>query len=214
MTTPTPDQAQVEQKSNDKEINFAQMRQKYERELAAKNAQIEEMQRAVQSKAVVQDDDDDDSDPYIDKKRLRKEQAKLSQNIKQETSSEIQRAVNQALQEERKQNWLKQNSDFYEVLQHADKFAQQDPELAETILQMPEGFERQKLVYKNIKALGIHKPAVKESSIQDRIDANKKSPYYQPSGPGSAPYSQVGDFSRQGQEQAYKKMKELQNRLR
>jgi hypothetical protein len=214
MTTPQTDQTQTEPKNNDKEVNFAQLRQKYERELASKNAQIEEMQRAAQTKPALQDEDDDDSDPYIDKKRLRKEQAKLSQNIKQETQGEIQKAVHMALSEERKQNWLKANNDFYDVLQHADKFAQQDPELAETILQMPEGFERQKLVYKSIKSLGLHKPEVKQASVQDKIDANKKSPYYQPSGVGASPYSQVGDFSKTGQEQAYKKMKELQNRLR
>lgn len=213
MTTQTDNQAQTEQKSNDKEVNFAQMRQKYERELAAKNAQIEEMQRAAQ-KPVAQEDDDDDSDPYIDRKKLKKEQARLQQNIKQETSSEIQRAVNQALGEERKSNWLKQNADFYEVLQHAEKFAQQDPDLAETILQMPEGFERQKLVYKNIKALGLHKPEVKQTSVQDKIDANKRSPYYQPSGVGSSPYAQVADCSPAGQKAAYAKMKELQARIR
>jgi hypothetical protein len=99
-------------------------------------------------------------------------------------------------------------------MQHAEKFAQKDPELAETILNMPDSFERQKLVYKSIKALGVHKPEVQAPSIQDKIDANRRSPYYQPSGPGSAPYQSQGDFSPAGQKNAYAKMKELQNRLR
>jgi len=89
-----------------------------------------------------------------------------------------------------------------------------DPELAESILEMPEGFERQKLVYKNIKALGIHKPAMKEPSIQEKVDANRRSPYYQPSGVSTAPYSQVGDFSNTGQKQAYEKMQQLKSQLR
>jgi len=79
---------------------------------------------------------------------------------------------------------------------------------------MPEGFERQKLVYKNIKALGLNMPEVKQPTIQDKIDANKRSPYYQPSGVGTAPYASVGDFSSQGQKQAYAKMQELKNKLR
>jgi len=79
---------------------------------------------------------------------------------------------------------------------------------------MPEGFERQKLVYKNIKALGLHKAPEKQSTVQDKIDANRKSPYYQPTGVGSAPYSQVGDFSDNGHKLAYEKMQALKKQLR
>jgi hypothetical protein len=79
---------------------------------------------------------------------------------------------------------------------------------------MPDTFERQKLVYKNIKAFGLDRPEAKQPSIQEKIDSNKRSPYYQPSGVGSAPYASAGDFSASGQKQAYDKMKELQNRLR
>lgn len=140
--------------------------------------------------------------------------AKFGEQSKQQTQSDINQAVHQALKEERKQNWIKTNPDFYEVLQNAEKFAQADPELAESILEMPEGFERQKLVYKNIKALGLHKPQVKQPSIQEKVDANRRSPYYQPSGVATAPYASVGDFSQGGQEQAYKKMQELKKQLR
>jgi hypothetical protein len=79
---------------------------------------------------------------------------------------------------------------------------------------MPDTFARQKLVYKNIKALGLHRPEAKAPSVQEKIDANRKSPYYQPSGVGTAPYQSVGDFSAGGQKQAYDKMQELKNRLR
>jgi hypothetical protein len=79
---------------------------------------------------------------------------------------------------------------------------------------MPEGFERQRLVYENIKALGVDKPISKEPSVQEKIEANRKSPYYQPSGVGAAPYASQSDFSAGGQKQAYEKMQELKNRLR
>jgi hypothetical protein len=78
---------------------------------------------------------------------------------------------------------------------------------------MPEGFERQKLVYKNIKALGIHKKDEPKPSIQDKVDQNRRTPYYQPTGVGTAPYANAADFSQSGQSAAYKKMKELQKRL-
>ena len=77
------------------------------------------------------------------------------------------------------------------------------------------GVERfQKLVYENIKALGVDKPEQKQNSVQEKIDANKRSPYYQPSGVGSAPYASAGDFSDSGQKNAYAKMQELKKRLR
>ena len=219
MTEETQVNQEQTQKNNDKEYNFRQLEAKYQRELAQERTARQEAERIAQEatlrKQQTPEDDDDDSEPYIDKKKLKKEQAKFGQQMKQETQSEIQRAVQTALQEERKNNWLKQNPDFYDTLQqHADKIVQRDPELAETILQMPDGFERQKLVYKNIKALGLDKPEVKQSSIQEKIDANRRSPYYQPTGIAAAPYAAAGDFSDVGQKNAYQKMKELQNKLR
>jgi len=100
-------------------------------------------------------------------------------------------------------------------MQHVEKFAQMDPELADTILEMPDTFERQKLVYKNIKALGVHKPKVVEASIQAKVDANRKSPYYQPTGVSPAPYNNsAGDFSPSGQKNAYDQMQKLKAQLR
>jgi hypothetical protein len=216
MTVPPQEnQEQVSQPSN-KELNFRALEAKYQQQLAVERAEKERLAQELEQKARLpyKDDEDEETDPYVDHKRLRKEQAKFGQQIKQETQTEIQKAVRTALNEERKQNWMKNNPDFYDVMQHAEKFAQSDPELAETILEMPEGFERQKLVYKNIKALGLHKPPQKEPSIQEKVDANRRSPYYQPTGVGAAPYSQVGDFSATGQKQAYEKMQQLKNQLR
>lgn len=215
MTSPTQENQVQEPQLSNKELNFRALEQKYQQQLAQERAEKERLALELQQRQQPQrDEEEEDSEPYIDHKRLRKEQAKFGQQIKQETQSEIQKAVRTALNEERKQNWMKNNPDFYDVMQHAEKFAQMDPELAETILEMPEGFERQKLVYKNIKALGLHKPQAKEPSIQDKIDANRRSPYYQPSGVGAAPYAQVGDYSNHGQKQAYEKMQQLKNQLR
>ena len=217
MTSPTQE-SQVQAPQDNKELNFRALEAKYQRQLEQeRSARLEaerQYQEATSKKSVQVDDDEDDSEPYVDKKRLNKTLAKFGQQTKQDTQSEIQKAVHTALNEERKQNWMKSNPDFFEVLQHAEKFAQKDPELAEAILDMPEGFERQKLVYKNIKALGLHKPEVKQSSIQEKVDANKRSPYYQPSGVGAAPYSNGGDFSPGGQKNAYDQMQKLKAQLR
>ncbi len=219
MTAPSTDnQVQnSENKSSDKELNFRALEQKYQRQLESeRNARLEaeRMVQEVQAKKQVSDDDEDDSEPYVDHKKLQKKLNKFGEQTKQQTQNEVKQAVQQALHEERRTNWLKSNPDFYDVLQHAEKFAQKDPELAEAILEMPDTFERQKLVYKNIKALGMHKPEVKGPSIQEKVDNNRRSPYYQPSGVGAAPYAAQGDFSLSGQKSAYDKMQELKKTLR
>ena len=215
QTENTEEAAGAQQK--EKEYNFAQLRQQAEqernmREQAEKRAQ--QLQQELESRSNPSDDDDDDDEPYIDRRRLKKELSRFEQQNKKATQSEIQQHIQQALTEERRQMWLKNNPDFNEVMQHAQKFADHDPELAETILEMPDGFERQKLVYRNIKAMGLHKKEEPKPSIQETIDRNRKSPYYQPSGVGSAPYAGAGDFSPSGQKNAYQKMQELKQRLR
>ncbi len=217
MTAPTQENQVQDSQVNNKELNFRALEAKYQRQLEQERAarlEAERIAQEVTSKKSLHVEEEDDSEPYVDHKKLKREQAKFGQQIKQETHSEIQKAVQTALQEERKQNWMKQNSDFHEVLQHAEKLAMSNPELAETILEMPDTFERQKLVYKNIKALGLHRPEIKQPSIQDKVDANRRSPYYQPSGVGSAPYASASDFSASGQKNAYDKMKQLQSQLR
>lgn len=197
---------------SDKEINFRALQSKYDKQLAEERQARLELENRL--KQIQQVDDDDVDEPYVDHKKLEKKLARFGEKAMQQTQSEIKNAVQSALYEERKQNWLKNNNDFYEVMQHAQRFAEKDPELAETILEMPDTFERQKLVYKNIKSMGLHKPEEKKQSIQDKIDANKKSPYYMPSGVGSAPYATQGDFSPSGQKQAYEKLQELKRNLR
>ena len=213
MTAQTQESQPQQQKVDTKELNFRQLEAKYEKQLQIERAARVEAERIAQERRIPEPEEDD-SEPYVDHKKIDKKLARFGEQSKQQTQSEIHKAVQVAISEERKQNWLKQNSDFYDVLQHAEKFAQHDPDLAETILEMPEGFERQKLVYKNIKALGLHKEAPKQASIQEKVDANRRSPYYQPSGVGTAPYSSQSDFSANGQKAAYEKMQQLKAQLR
>jgi len=214
MTTPNPD-INV---TNDKEINFRKLEARYEQQLAQERSARLDAEKRVQEFSQKQthadDDDDDPSEPYVEKKKLAKTLNRFGEQTKQQTQSDIKQAVNEALAEERRTNWLKANPDFQEVMQHADKFAMKDPELADSILEMPNTFERQKLVYKNIKAFGLHKPEEPKQSIQQKVDENKRSPFYHPSGVGTAPYSNAGDYSPNGQKQAYEKMKQLQQKVR
>jgi len=212
-----PDNQVQEQKPNDKELNFRKLEERYERALMQERAAREEAEKKAleaQSRRQTHVDDEDDDEPYVDKKKLARTFSQFEQKMEEKIERKAEERARALMNSERKDNWIKSNPDFYDVMQNAEKFAQHDPELAETILQMPEGFERQKLVYKNIKALGLHKPAERTPSIQEKIDSNRKSPYYQPTGVASAPYGMNGDYSKSGQKNAYDKMQELKSRLR
>lgn len=206
----------AETKPNDKEYNFRQLEQKFQRQLEQERAarmEAEKIAQEAQAKKHVVDDEDD-SEPYVDHKKLSRKLADFEKNMEKKIDQRAEEKARALLDHQKKESWMKQNPDFYEVLQHAEKFAQQDPELAEAILDMPDTFERQKLVYKNIKALGVHKPKPTEPSIQAKVDANRRSPYYQPTGIAPTPYSSQGDFSQAGQKNAYDQMQKLKNQLR
>lgn len=218
MNEQVQDTTTTEQKPNDKEYNFRQQEAKYERMLAQERAARAEMEKEFQrlqesSKNKFPEDDTDD-EPYVDHKRLEKKLTSFEKKLEEKIERKAEEKARNLLESEKRDSWIRSNSDFYDVLKHAEKLAQQNPELAETILQMPEGFERQKLVYSNIKALGLHKAESKQPSIQEKIDANRRSPYYQPTGVASPPYAAAGDFTPAGQKNAYAKMQELKARLR
>lgn len=219
MTSPTTEsQADVASiaKQNDREINFRKQEAMFQRQLEQQRQETESLRKELEnSRRQPQiEEEDDSSDPYVDHKKLNK---KLS-SFGQTTHSEIQKAMETAKQsakEELKQEmFLENNADFYDVLEKADELMIKAPKLAENILRMPNNFERQKLVYHTLKQLEIDKPAQKQSTIQDKVDANRRSPYYQPSGINASPYAAQSDFSPSGQKQAYEKMQQLKNSLR
>lgn len=199
----------------DKEKNFRAFEAKYQKQIEAERAERERLQREIELlRSKQQEEEEDDSEPYVDHKRLNKTLEKHGQATQSEIQKAMENAKYAAKEELKQEMWLESNPDFYDVLKHAQKFAEKAPRLAESILRMPDGFERQKLVYENIKTLGIDKPEQKVSSIQEKVDANRRSPYYQPSNVNPGPYSSQGDFSPTGQKAAYDKMKQLQSTLR
>jgi len=214
MTEAQVPNPQNDQKIVDKELNFRALEAKHKRELEQeRQARIEAEKRVQEIQSKQQQQDDEEDEPYVAPKKLDKKLAQFSQNTQLDIQKSMEIVKQQAKEEMKQEMWLEKNNDFYNVMQHAQKLYEEDKEMAETILTMPDNFDRQKLVYKTIKKLGLHEEK-KTPSIQDKIDSNRKSPYYQPSGVASAPYAATGDFSDVGQKNAYTKMQELKNRLR
>lgn len=233
MTSQIPTDTSVETPAvNEKEINFRKLEQRLKHEQDARKQaeeRAEAAERAAREREKVSrlntQDDDDDDEPYVDRKKLKKELGRFGEQTKQEIDKQVEERVQRALDQERKNSYLRDNPDFNKVMteEMLEKFSDKYPRLTENILRMPEGFERQKLVYENIKAMGFDKPEQKGPSIQDKVDANRRGPYYQPTGVGAPPFSspetagyasQKKDYSRSEMEQAYAKMQELKDRLR
>lgn len=212
----------VQNVQNDKEQNLGRMRQKYEYELAREQARREQLEQQInelkQHRQQLQEEPEDDtSEPYVDHKKLEKKLNRFGQHTQSEIKNAMQLAKEAAKEELKEEMFLDANPDFENTLSaYSEQFAQKHPKLASSILKMPPSFERQKLVYQNIKELGLDRPAQKPPSIQEKIDSNRKAPYYQPSSMGNAPYvsSSHGDFSTTGQKSAYDKMQDLKSRLR
>jgi hypothetical protein len=207
-----------ENKPSDKEINFRKIEEKHRRELAEMQMRLEESEKTAKQaleRNQVEDDDNDD-EPYVGHKRLEKKLSSFERKMEEKIDRKAEEKARMLIGQKEEEDWIKNNSDFSDVLKEENlvKLVNKAPGLAESIKRMPDGIEKQKLVYNTIKTMGLDKPEQKQSSIQDKIDANRRSPYYQPSGVGASPYNSVGDFSDAGQKNAYSKMKELQKRLR
>jgi translation elongation factor P/translation initiation factor 5A len=219
---------QTQEVKNDTiESNLSKQRKMYERQLEQeRGARQQAEERAATAERLAQersrradphdDDDQEDDEPYVDRRKLNKELHKFQKNIEQTIDQKAEAKAMALLEQERRSNYLKENNDFDQIMNPdtIEKFAQKHPRLAENILRMPEGFERNKLVYENIKALRIDQPEKQESSIQEKIDLNKRSPYYQPSSVGATPNAMAGDFSDSCQKNAYAKMQDLKKRMR
>lgn len=213
----TPDQNQ----QSDKEHNMAQLRKSLE---AERQARLIAEQRAAEIERVAQErikqanpavEDDDDDEPYIDKKRLNKRLVTFKKDQDDEIDRRVNNKVQQVLDQYKRDDFVRNNPDFQQVMSSdlVQRFAEEHKKLAENILEMPDGFERQKLVFQTIKSLGMDKPVQKEPSVQEKINANRRSPFLPAPGTNSPGYQAVGDFSETGQKNSYQQMKQLQKRM-
>ncbi len=202
----------------EKSRNFEKMRKRLEseereKELLQKRLADLEKEKEQYARSAKKEDDDDypSNEPYVDPRTLEKKLSRMEQKFEGMVDRKAEEKARSMIEEERRSSYLKENADFNSVMsgEVIQKFADKHPRVAEAILRMPDSFERQRLVYENIKALGIDKPPAPPEPIQNKIDQNKRSPYYAPSQMGTAPYAMQGDFSEAGKKNAYQKMQDL-----
>jgi hypothetical protein len=223
MTTPLQENSQAETPKDNKELNFEKVRKQLEQERAGRIAAEDrasklEQERATQARKPYKEDDDDieSDEPYVDHKVLNRKLAKFGQDFEKKVDQLAEQKARSLIEQDKQQNYVKQNPDFQQVLtqENIQQFAEKHPAIAERMLRMPDSFDRQALLYEQIKVFQTNKKEEQKPSIQSTIDQNRRGPYYQPSGIGSSPYASAGDFSPSGQKNAYTKLQELKSKLR
>lgn len=219
MSVQTSQNEPPQQPPSDQQINFERLRKQLEQERAMRQEaekRVQDIERVAQERIKTETSDEDDDEPYVDHKKLNKKLTTFKKNIDDDIDKRVQEGARKMFEEEKRVSYLRENPDFQQVMSSdvVQKFADSHPRLAENILRMPEGFERQKLVYENIKALGLDKPKAKEPSIQEKIEANRRSPFSPAGGSQGPGYAPMGDFSEAGIKSNYDKMQELKKRLR
>lgn len=222
MTAEVKQESQTQEvKKDNTEVNFANLRKQVEQERAARMRAEEEVNKLKAIKQPYhspQEDDDEDSDePYIDQRSFKKKMSKFEERMSSTIDKRAEEKARILMEQEKQSEYIKRNPDFQNILsaENIQKFAEKHPAIAERMLRMPDNFDRQALLYEQIKTIDSLKKEEPKQSIQSTIDQNRRSPYYHPSGVGSAPYnSAAGDFSQSGQKNAYAKLQELKSKLR
>jgi hypothetical protein len=186
-----------------------------EQERAEREKLAQEIERLKAQRSDASDDDeDDDGEPYVDRKRLKRELSKFKKDIDKVAEEK----ARNLLAEENRKNYLyrlkMQFPDYDQVMNEEaiEKFTSSNPAYAERILKSPDEFERRELAYHAIKSAGLHKKEEPKQSMQDIVNQNAQNPYYHPSS-ASPPGKMLGDFSPAGQKAAYEKLRELQGRF-
>jgi hypothetical protein len=222
MTEATQAISAPQESQKDQEVNFQKIRKQLEQERSEKQqmqqrlAELEKSHSQKQQAQFSSDDDDESGEPYVDHKRLEKKFKKFESSLDEKIDQKAEQKARMMIEQDRQQNYVKTNPDFQDTLtqENIQKFAEKHPAIAERMLRMPDNFDRQALLYEQIKALQVNKKEEPKPSVQQTIDANRRSPFYQPTGVGTSPYAQTGDFSPAGQKNAYAKLQELKSRLK
>lgn len=197
--------------ASDKDVNFANLRkQAEEARYVASQAQLENqrLQQELESlkrqvSRPVEEEDDETSEPYIDKKALKRELNRFKANLDQEVESRVARRLEEAQSRDFVYRLKAEYKDFDDILtpENASKLEQVDPDFAKEILAERDEYRKRKLAYHAIKAAGIHRKVEppREMTAEEKIEANKRNPYYRPSASGQGTPSAPAVHSLGGQ---------------
>lgn len=217
MSTDPKVETKTEEVAKTPDYNFAQLRKTLEAERAEKAQLLQKMKEMESAKAPVPHDDDGD-EPYIDQKTLARKMSAWEKDLEQRFEKKAEEKARELLAQDKRNEFLKRNPDFENILapENLDKYSKDNPEEAEvwTQLRTENNFERQKLLYYQLKKQEALKKMGEVSSMQKKVDENRKNPYYIPSGSGTPPQASFGgNFDKTAQKNSYDLMQSLKQRV-
>lgn len=165
--------------------NFAAMRQKQdalERELRLQREMNERLLQMTQVQQKPQEPDELEAlsdDEFIPKGKVKKLVQKEKESIKQEVINEFKAMQKQQVDSQFLDRLKRQFSDFEDVVnpETLNLLEKQDPELAETIVELKDPYKIGIQSYKYIKALGISEkaPAARRAKeVEKKLEKNEK----------------------------------------
>lgn len=217
---------------SDKELNFRQLEASREAERKAKEVEkearmraefeaemlkreLEEIKQMLQPK---EKDPLDEVEDYVDpdrlKAKLKIERAALerkAKDIAKQTYDEIKREE----QEKEKRDFLgrlkKEYPDYDQVMNENNLLTLEkvDPLFLDTVLAIPDDYERRKKTYAKLKALPQPEEKV---SIKEKVVENQQNPYYIPAGSGTPTAVEFDIRSKSARDAAYAKLKSAQRK--
>lgn len=217
--------SETRSQQSDKELNFRKLEAAREAEKEARiRAEMEaqylkrEMDaiRASMQPKEVDPLDDLSEDDY-------QEPAKLSSKIKEKLNKERQHfrreaeeIANKVIEERDKKDYfrrLKQDyHDFDQVVNETNlaQLAESSPELTESLMKIPDEYEKRRLAYSAIKRMG--KKEEPKASIKEKVQENSHNTYYTPQSAGVPTAADYDLKSPQARQAAYEKLKLAQRR--
>lgn len=210
----------AEQKESNAERNFAKLRQKadkaeqmadQERNERLKLQEEVERLRGQRVTEFSDDEEDDSSDPYVDKRKLKKLFTKWEAKNDEKIVRTAQEIARQVLNEDRQRNFMTQlkseHRDFDEVVNDdtIEKLKAGSPRMAAMLAGEPDEYKKHAIAYEAIKLANLHR---KPENVKEKVEQNMKNPYYYPSSMGTGGTS-LGDFSSTGKKAAYDKIQQL-----
>lgn len=196
--------------------NFAAMRQQQEelkRELRMQREVNERLIQMSQLPPKVQEPDELETlsdDEFIPKGKVKKLVQKEKESIKQEVIAEMQSMQKKQLDSQFLERLKKQYSDFDDVVnpETLSLLEKQDPELAETIVDLKDPYKIGIQSYKYIKALGLAEkaPGIRRAKeVEKKLEKNEKT-VQTPQAYEKRPLAQAFQMTESEKQNLYKEM--------
>jgi hypothetical protein len=219
-----PEKAQSHEGLSNKEFNFRKLEAAREADREARiraEMQAEQMRNELREiKEMLQPKEQDPLDgveDFVDPVRLKAKLEKERTRFTREAKEIAERTYEERKQKDEKANFFQrlrgQFSDYDEVMNETNlaHLQEEDPVFLDTVVKVPDEYERRLDTYKKIKSMQAKKPKLEErASIKEKVEENMRNPYFIQPSSGNPSAVEFDIRSKSARDQAYQKLKAAQ----